>query len=128
MFFLHSFSFLSARFSIKPLFFFSYQTIRFHCCDTFSERKSVTNIDSNLEYGNREHLLFGIPAILLCCVFNVFPAIVLTLYPIRQFRKCLSKCKLDGLALKTFVEKFYSCYRNGLDGGRDLCRGGSKIL
>ena len=31
-----------------------------------------------------------------------------------------SKCKLDGLALNTFVEKFYGCYRNGLDGGRDM--------
>jgi hypothetical protein len=93
----------------------------FHCsCDTVSERKLVTNIDLNVEYGSREHLLFGIPALLLGCVFSIFPALVLMLYPVRLFRKCLSKCRLDGLILNTFVEKFYGCYRNGLDGGRDM--------
>jgi hypothetical protein len=80
----------------------------------------MTNIDLNVEYGSREHLLFGIPALLLGCVFSIFPALVLMLYPVRLFRKCLSKCRLDGLILNTFVEKFYGCYRNGLDGGRDM--------
>jgi hypothetical protein len=32
----------------------------------------------------------------------------------------LSKCKLNGLVLYIFVEKFYGCYRNGLDGGKDM--------
>ena len=27
---------------------------------------------------------------------------------------------MNGLALYTFVEKFYGCYRNGLDGGKDM--------
>ena len=99
--------------------FLTYQTIWFHYCDTFSERKFVTNIDLNVEYGSCEHLLFGISSLLLCCVFNIFPATVLTLYPVRLFWKCLSKCQLDGLVLNTFVEKFYTCYRNGLDGGRE---------
>ena len=115
-FFLLSFS----KVQYQTVIFLTYQTIWFHCCDTFSERKFVTNIDLNVEYGSREHLLFGIPALLLCCVFNIFPAIVLTLYPVRLFRKFLSKCRLDGLVLNTFVEKFYGCYRNGLDGGRDM--------
>jgi hypothetical protein len=101
-FFLLSFS----KALYQTMIFFSYQYIWFHCCDTFSERKVVTNIDLNVDYGSREHLLFGIPALLLCCVFNVFPAIVLTLYPVRLFRKCLSKCWLDGLVLNTFMRSF----------------------
>ena len=115
-FFLLSFS----KVQYQTVIFFTYQTIWFHCCDTFSEREFVTNIDLNVEYGSREHLLFGIPALLLCCVFNIFPAAVLILYPFSLFRNFLSKCRLDGLVLNTFVEKFYGCYRNGLDGGRDM--------
>ena len=45
---------------------------------------------------------------------------MLILYPIKIIRKCLSKCKLDSLSLNLFTEKFYSCYRDGLDGGRDM--------
>ncbi|MCG8624177.1 MAG: hypothetical protein MJE68_19560, partial [Proteobacteria bacterium] len=112
-FFLLSFS----KVQYQTVIFLTYQIIWFHCCDTTSERKVVTNIDLNVEYGSREHLLFGIPALLLCCVFNIFPTMILTLYPFRLFRKFLSKCQLDGLVLNTFVEKFYGCYRNG---GRDM--------
>lgn len=115
-FFLLSFS----KVLYQTVVFITYQTIWFHCCDTFSDRKLVTNIDLNVDYGSREHLLFGIPAILLCCIFNIFPALILILYPVRRFRTCLSNCRLDGLVLNTFVEKFYLCYRNGLDGGRDM--------
>ena len=115
-FFLLSFS----KVLYQTVIFFTYQTIWLICCDASRERKFVTNIDLNVEYGSREHLLFGIPALLLCCIFNIFPSMVLLLYPFRLFRKFLSKCRLDGLVLNTFVEKFYGCYRNGLDGGRDM--------
>lgn len=30
------------------------------------------------------------------------------------------KCRLDSLLVSTFVEKFHRCYRDGLDGGRDM--------
>ena len=56
----------------------------------------------------------------MSCMFNIVPILVLLLYPIGLFRVCLSKCRLDGIALYIFVEKFYSCYRNGLDGGKDM--------
>ena len=57
-----------------------------------------------------------------CCVFNiinVFPTLLLVLYPIRLFKACLSKCRLDGIVITTFVNKFHGCYRDGLDGGWD---------
>jgi hypothetical protein len=53
-------------------------------------------------------------------VFNVLPVLLLVLYPFKLFRKCLSKCKLDKLFISTFVEKFHGCYRDGLDGGKDM--------
>ena len=81
---------------------------------------SVVNVDENVLYGSFEHLTFAIPAIFIFCVFNLLPTLLLIFYPLRVFRACLSKCRLDRIALNTFVEKFYGCYRDGLDGGRDM--------
>ena len=77
------------------------------------------NLDLNMTYGSTEHLVFVIPALITFIIFNVLPIFLLLLYPV-GLRACLSKCKLDGLTLYTFVEKFYGCYRDGLDGGRDM--------
>ena len=80
----------------------------------------VLNIDTSISYGSVEHLVFGIPAIIISCIFNLLPTLILLFYPFELFRACLSKSKLDSLALYTFVEKFYRCYRKGLDGGKDM--------
>ena len=80
----------------------------------------VVNIDQNMVYRSSEHLKFVIPAVLLCCVLNILPILLLIFYPLRIFRTCLSKCRLDGIAVNIFVEKFHGCYRDGLDGGRDM--------
>ena len=53
-------------------------------------------------------------------VFNIIPILLLILYPFKLFRQCLSKCKLERLFITIFVEKFHGCYRDGLDGGRDM--------
>ena len=80
----------------------------------------VVGVDQTVIYGSTEHLLFAVPAVILCFVFSALPAIFLTLYPLRPFRVLFSKCRLNGIVINTFVEKFYSCYRTGLDGGRDM--------
>ena len=50
------------------------------------------------------------------------PVLLLALYPCRCFRSLLFKCCSSRCmaSLAIFVEKFYSCYRDGLDGGRDM--------
>ena len=53
-------------------------------------------------------------------IFNIIPVLLLVLYPFKLFRQCLSKCKLERLFITIFVEKFHGCYRDGLDGGRDM--------
>ena len=65
------------------------------------------------------HFLLAIPAGivgLLACVL----VSSLVLYPIRPFRVCLSRCKLDWPSVSIFMEKYHSCYRDGLHGGRDM--------
>ena len=76
--------------------------------------------DQSIPLLSSEHVAFIIPAVFIFLVFNVLPTLLLLLYPIGMFRACLSKCRLDGIALGIFVEKFYSCYRDGLDGGKDM--------
>ena len=56
----------------------------------------------------------------LLFLLSILPVLLLCLYPLKIFRTCLSKCKLDGLVITTFVNKFHGCYRDGLDGGRDM--------
>ena len=86
----------------------------------FGPKIHVVNMDLNMAYGSTEHLMFAVPAIIISCIFNILPTLLLIFYPVRLFRACLSKCKLDGIALYIFVEKFYSCYRNGLNDGKDM--------
>ena len=66
------------------------------------------------------HLPFAVTAILLVFIFNILPTLLLTLYPFRLFRLCLLKCKLDFFAVSNFIDKIQSCYKDGLDGGRDM--------
>jgi hypothetical protein len=80
----------------------------------------VAGVDQTFLYGSTEHLLFAIPATFLFFILGVLPTFFLILYPIRPFRVLFSKCRLDGVVINTFAEKFYSCYRTGLDGGRDM--------
>ena len=48
---------------------------------------------------------------------------MLALYPLKAFQRLLRKIKLfkhQRATLHLFVEKFYSSYRDGLDGGKDM--------
>ena len=80
----------------------------------------VVGVDQSVIYGSKEHLFFIIPAVIIFFILVVLPSLLLTFYPFHLFRALFSKCKLDGIVVNTFVEKFYSCYRNGLDGGKDM--------
>ena len=77
-------------------------------------------IDPSIDYMGHTHLGFMIAAYLIFIVFNILPFLYLTLYPFGAFQRCLSKCRLDFIAVNTFADKIHSCYKNGLDGGRDM--------
>ena len=83
----------------------------------FTERVLV---DGSITYGDTTYLVFVIPILSVALIFGILPPIVLTLYPTRAFRFCLSKCNLKFIALDIFVDKVHGCYRNGLNGGKDM--------
>lgn len=84
----------------------------------------VLNADSSVTVGSSKYICIVICVVLLFCVFNIFPVVLLALYPFQWFRSALSKCTLNKIAINCainhFVEKFHHSYRDGLDGGRDM--------
>ena len=94
-----------------------------HCQVSKLETYSFTYhpvIDLSLKYGDAYHLSFAIPTIVISSIFYILPPLLLILYPVKTFRSCLSKCHLNSITVHIFIDKVQSCYRNGLDGGRDM--------
>lgn len=82
--------------------------------------RSVMMMNVDIPCWSTKHLFYTLPMLIMVFILNVLPTLLLLCYPVKIFRKCLSKCKVNGLFLVTFVERFQGCYRDGLDGGRDL--------
>ena len=77
-------------------------------------------VDPSIKYFGHTHLPFAVTALFLTSIFNILPPLLLILYPIRAFRSCLSKCRLDFIAVNIFADKIQCYYRNGLDGSKDM--------
>ena len=82
--------------------------------------KYASYADLRIPCGSDDSYIFAIPAALISCIFNFLPILLLIVYPMHRFRRWLAKCKLDGFALKFFVDRFQGCYKDGTDGGRDV--------
>lgn len=70
-------------------------------------------------FGTEEHLPYAITAIAVMVLFVFTPLILLALYPLRSFQKCLDSCHLRTRVLTTFVDSVQGCYKDGTDGTRD---------
>ena len=96
-----------------------------HYVNDFNQSRGIAYppfINPSVNYASGSHL----PIVVSCIGIFVFlilpPALILAFYPIRAFRTVLSKsCRRQYLCtLNFYVEKFYSFYQDGLDGGKDL--------
>ena len=73
------------------------------------------------EYASETHILYVVLS-LSVFLFILLPLVcVIALYPIKAFRGLLTKCCHHQLivSINFFVEKYYFCFKDGLDGGRD---------
>ena len=95
-------------------FFLACTEIRSVCDDSYY---LIMEYDPTVGCSSPRYYQVAVPVLLCLFIFNILPALLLVLYPIR---KCLTKCKLDSLSLTAFTERFYGCYRDGLYGGRDM--------
>ena len=80
----------------------------------------TSNIDNTISISSVKYITGSLFAMLVSFIFNFLPLLLLVLYPFGKFRRILSKLHLDRLALMIFVERFHCCYKNGLDGRRDM--------
>ena len=74
-----------------------------------------------VEYFGPEHLPFAILAVAVVLVFNIFPLLLLLLYPCQCFQRCLNHYNINYQVLHTFMDVFQGSYKDGSNGTRD-CR------
>ena len=84
---------------------------------------TVVSGDSTVLVFSFKYIPYAVMGVLVLVVIGVLPALLMAVYPFRILRSIFLINCLSGrskAALDIFVEKFYSCYRDGLDGGRDM--------
>ena len=77
--------------------------------------------DATVEYMGQDHRPYAVLAILVVVVGVLFPLVLLSLYPMQWFQRCLNRCGLNSPGLQMFMQCFQGYYRDRTDGGRE-CR------
>ena len=77
--------------------------------------------DGTVEYMGPDHSPYAVLAIIVFVVGVLFPLVLLLLYPMQWFQKCLNRCGLNSPGLQMFMQCFQGYYRDQTDGGRE-CR------
>ena len=74
----------------------------------------------NVLYFSWENLPFAGIAILVTLLLNLFPMILLFVYPFRCFQHLLNKYNLNSNSLRTFIEVFQGNFKNRTNSTRDF--------
>ena len=77
--------------------------------------------DASVPYFDNQHRAYACCAIIVVIVVVIFPMVLLLLYPMNCFQKCLNRFKLNSQTLRFFMECFQGSYRDRTDGGME-CR------
>ena len=116
-------------------FLLSYAKLAFACLRTLNYGVSLNlkNIslqetfhvysDPSMKFFGKEHLPFSVTSVLIFLLAVLPLPLILVLYPITSIRTLLFKCPIGSrtvAAINIFVQKFYSCYRDKTEGGRDM--------
>ena len=84
--------------------------------------------DATIEYFGEEHLPYALLAVFVLLVFIVFSLLLLLLYPMLCFQRCLSCCGVRWHAFPIFIDAFQGCYKDGTNGSRDHRRFAAAFL
>ena len=77
----------------------------------------------NIPYFGPQHLPYGIFAIIVLFIFVICPILILILFPLQVFHKCL--ILLPGrwkIVLHVFVDSYQGCFKDGTEPGSRDCR------
>ena len=76
--------------------------------------------NASVRYFSTEHLPYFILASFVLILFNILPLLLLLVYPMRCFQKCLTCCSaINWHPLRAFADKFQGCYKDGTCQSRD---------
>ena len=105
---------------LLPLHRLRFQNLNY--TDLSSSIKVHSFIDPSVDFISKEHLPYAAISVVVFLLAALSPVVLLALYPFQRFRSLLFKFLLKQLVcpLNIFVEKFYSCYHDGLGGERDM--------
>ena len=78
--------------------------------------------DASYKYFGSDHLPYAILAIIITLTLILPPIVLLLLYPIGCFQRCLTCFKLRSNAVHMFVESFQGYYKDGTEPGTHDCR------
>ena len=67
--------------------------------------------DGTYEFFGKHHLPYAFLALVMFLVFNIFPLLLLSLYPCKRFQRLLNYFNLSREPLRVFVETFNGCYK-----------------
>ena len=76
----------------------------------------------DIEYFGKEHLPYGILAMIISIVFIILPIALLALYPFAFFQRLLNCIPIRWHILHTFMDSFNGCYKDGTEPGTRDCR------
>ena len=71
----------------------------------------------NIKFLHSDHIPFAALAISMLTIFIIVPTLILICYPFRCFQKCLSYYQIRLQCLRTFVDSFQGCYKDGTEPG-----------
>ena len=88
--------------------------------DGMERVKRVNNYDPTVEYLSREHVPYVLLGSFFLLIFGILPPLLLLFYQFKVVQRCLTRCRMNRLGLKTFMDAFQGCYKDGRNGGPDL--------
>ena len=116
--------------AFASLFFLSYAKVAYLIWETFTWSKGITiggigdetvlYIDPNVPYLSTKHVLLMVSSVAVAVFVFLPPLLILVVYPTSLYRKISNwispKWKLR---IKTYVETFHGCLKDGTNGTRD---------
>ena len=96
----------------------SYEPVTLEVVSNTLHIMPVYSIDLGAQYFSKTHAPYGVLGLLVCLLFVILPLVLVLLYPTRLFPKLFSCCGVRRLqALRTFMEVFQGCYKDGVSNG-----------
>ena len=78
----------------------------------------VYSVDLGAQYFDKTHAPYGVLSLCISLFFVIIPLVLILAYPTRLFPKLASCCGVRRLqALRTFMEVFQGCYKDGISNG-----------